>query len=202
MRQPSRVARTNARTRSGFSFQRAARVITTTTYGLNPSVATRNAAGSPLALGRDRLGRDEALLGEVLVGDEAGDAAVVRHDLHLVEPVLLLEVGGVRRPRLDRERARLEDVGDALRAAALVGHDGLRRGLEHGEEGSTSAPRARAVSTSSAPEMPKSTCPPATIWTTGTPAPPPRISTSSPSLANAPDSARRRTRRTRAPGPS
>ncbi len=54
--------------------------------------------------------------------------------------------------------------------------------------GTTSAPRARAMRTSSAPATPKSTLPDATICTTGTPAPPPWISTSSPCFRNAPAS--------------
>jgi hypothetical protein len=54
--------------------------------------------------------------------------------------------------------------------------------------GITSAPRARAMTTSSPPTIPNSTWPEATICTTGTPGPPFMISTSSPARLKAPPS--------------
>src|SRR5262249_50828859 len=80
----------------------------------------------PFSLCGEGLARHVTLLRELLVGDELGDAAVVRHERNAGEAVLLLHPRAEGEARLERERSLFEIV-EAFDPARLADHDPLRR---------------------------------------------------------------------------
>ena len=85
--------------------------------------------------GRDGLGRDEALLGEIRIVQKRSEVVAVWHCLDLAKPEALLQQAVPRRTGLDRQGPALKHVGDGLQAPLGVGHDALGKALIEGEHG-------------------------------------------------------------------